>query len=90
MWDLLIDPTLWLAVAGWVILLVPTLAMCRAAARGDRIAERGRQDVAEQARSRDFTAWNADEDLAENVVRLPEREPAQVIDFPRQIGGWRR
>ena len=51
MLDLLTDPTLWLAVAAWLILLVPTFAMCRAAARGDRMmADCARRDVADRAR----------------------------------------
>lgn len=70
----LTDPTLWLAVAAWLLLLVPTLAMCRAAARGDRMAERARQDA--QARARTFAAWDAEVDRV---------WPTQVIAIPADL-----
>jgi hypothetical protein len=76
--NILTDPALCLAVAGWLLLLVPTIAMCRAAARGDRMAERARRDVHErrQHRERTLTALNGmgQEIETNNVAWLfPER-----------------
>lgn len=51
-----------------------TLALCGAAANGDRIAENARRDVAARG-DRSFSAWDADTDLP---------------SFERHAGGWRR
>jgi len=94
--DLLTDLGFLLAVTGWLLILAFVLACCRAAARGDRMAERARLDVHERREDRERTLTALDgmgQDVeTDNVVWLfPERARrrglADVMDSSDGLGG---
>lgn len=79
--DFLFGLPAWVPIAfvvGYLAVIVLVVALCTAADRGDRMAA-ARRDVTDPL---DGATW----EWPENVHRLPQRAPAEVVPFPTDRG----